>query len=165
MSKKILVAYATRAGSTAEIAQAIGQTLAAQGAAVDILPLSQVTNLPGYDAVVLGSAIRFGQWLPEAVKFIQQNQAVLSQKSVAFFAVHLMNQGDNEASRTARLAYLDPVRKLITPRAEAFFPGVGDMSKVSFIERMIGRMVKSPEGDFRDWPAIRAWAESLQTAL
>lgn len=165
MSKKILVTYATRAGSTAEIAQAIGQTLTGQGASVDVLPLKQVTDLAGYDAVVIGSAIRFGQWLPEASKFVAEHQAVLSQKPTAFFAVHLMNQGDNEASRTARLAYLDPIRKLVSPRAEAFFAGVGDIAKVSFIERMIGRMVKSPEGDFRDWPQIRTWAESLQSVL
>lgn len=165
MSKKILVTYATRAGSTAEVAEAIGKTLSAKGAAVDVLPIKKVTDLTGYQAVVIGSAVRFGQWLPEAVKFVESNNTALSQKSTAFFAVHIMNLGEDETSRKARLAYLDPARKLITPKAEAFFAGSGNPSKLSFLERTIGRMVKSPEGDLRDWKAINAWAESLPTLL
>jgi menaquinone-dependent protoporphyrinogen oxidase len=102
-----------------------------------------------------------GQSLPEAVKFVNQNQNVLSQIPDAFFAVHLMNLGSDEASRKARLAYLDPVRKLITPQKEAFFAGVGDWKKVSFLDGLIGKAVKAPEGDFRDWQAIHAWAQDL----
>ena len=62
-------------------------------------------------------------------------------------------------------AYLDAVHKLLTPRMEAFFPGESDPAKLSFFERTIGRMVKSPEGDLRDWTAIRAWADELRPAL
>jgi menaquinone-dependent protoporphyrinogen oxidase len=164
MSQKILVTYATKAGSTAEVSKKIAQTLSAQGAAVDLMPVQKVTDLQAYSAVVLGSAVRFGQWLPEAVKFVQTNQAALNSKPVAFFAVHLMNRGDDENSRKMRLAYLDAARKLVAPRAEGFFAGVGDLSKVSFLERLIGKAVKSPEGDFRDWPAITAWAEGLTSS-
>ena len=165
MSKKILVTYATRAGSTAEVAEAIGKTLAAKGVTVDVLPIKKVTDLTSYQAVVIGSAVRFGQWLPEAVKFVELNNTVLGQKSTAFFAVHIMNLGEDEASRKARLAYLAPARKLIMPKAEAFFAGSGNPSKLSFLERTIGRMVKSPEGDLRDWKAINAWAEGLPSLL
>jgi menaquinone-dependent protoporphyrinogen oxidase len=114
---------------------------------------------------VLGSAVRVGQWLPEAVKFVEQHRPVLSQHPVALFAVHIMNLEDDDASRKARLAYLDPVRKLITPRAEAFFAGVGDLTKLNFVERMLGKMAKAPEGDFRDPQAIRAWGMSLYDLL
>lgn len=165
MSNKVLVTYATRAGSTAEVAEAIGKTLAARGMAVDVLPIKKVTDLSGYQSVVIGGAVRFGQWLPEAVKFVEQNSDALSKKSTAFFAVHIMNLGEDETSQKARLAYLDPARKLITPKAEAFFAGSGNLSKLSFLERTIGRMVKSPEGDLRDWKVINAWAESLPTVL
>jgi menaquinone-dependent protoporphyrinogen oxidase len=72
-----------------------------------------------------------------------------------------MNMGGDEASRKARLAYLDPVRKLVVPKYEAFFSGVGDMSKVSFLEGLIGKLVKSPAGDFRDWDTIRAWSQTV----
>jgi len=164
MSEKILVAYATRAGSTAEIAETIGQTLALQNGAVDVLPLEKVKSLKGYKAVVLGSAIRIGHWLPEAVRFVEQNRDSLAQMPAAFFAVHLMNLGSDEANRKARLAYLDPVRKLVTPKKEAFFAGVGDYKKVSWLDRLLARAVKAPEGDFRDWTAVRAWAEELRLA-
>ena len=137
MNQKVLIAYATRCGSTFEVAQAIAEELTKRGCAVDVCQASKVTGLEGYTAVVVGSAVRFGSWLPEAVKFVEQNQAALSKLPVSFFAVHLMNMGDDETSRQARLAYLDLVRKQVTPKAEAFFPGVGDQSKVSFLERLV----------------------------
>ncbi len=161
MNQKVLVAYASRSGSTMEVAHTVAQELTNRGYAVDVRMARQVANLDGYTAVVVGSAIRYSQWLPEAVKFVQQNQAALNQMPTAFFAVHLMNMGDDETSRKARQAYLDPVRKLVAPKAEAYFAGVGDLSKVSFLERLIAKAVKSPEGDFRDWSKIRSWAQSI----
>ncbi len=165
MPKKVLVAYATRAGSTAEIARLIGETLAAHGAAVDVLPLKSVTGLADYQAVVIGSAIRFGGWLPEAVKFVEQNREVLGQRPLAIFAAHILNMEGDETSRQNRHLYLEPVRKLVTPRAEALFAGVGDPTKVSFVERQLYKVVKAPQGDFRSWQAIRDWAESLPAIL
>ncbi len=161
MNQKVLVAYASRAGSTMEVAQVVAQELTNRGYAVDVRLAKQVSSLDGYAAVVVGSAVRYGQWLSETVKFVEQNQAALKRMPTAFFAVHLMNMGDDETSRKARLAYLDPVRKLVMPQAEAFFSGVGDSSKVSFFERLIAKAVKSPEGDFRDWPKIRSWAQNI----
>jgi menaquinone-dependent protoporphyrinogen oxidase len=162
MNSKILVTYATRAGSTAEVAAAIGEEIAASDAAVDVKPLKNVTDISAYRAVIIGSCIRYSQWMPEAVKFVEQHQSALNQIPTAFFAMHLMNMGDDEASRKARLSYLDGARKFVKPKAEAFFAGNGDMSRVSFLERMIGKAVKSPEGDLRDWSSIRAWAKDLQ---
>ncbi len=162
MNKKTLVAYVTRGGSTAEIAQAIAKTLTAQGAEVDVLPVNKVTDLKNYQAVVLGSAIRMSRWLPDAVKCVEHNQVQLSQMPTAFFAVHLMNIGGDETSLRSRQAYLDPIRLLINPQKEAFFAGVGDWKKVSFLDGLIGKAVKAPEGDFRDWNAIRSWAEDLR---
>lgn len=165
MNQKILVTYATRAGSTAEVAQKVGQTLAELGEAVDILPIKDVQDVAGYKAVVIGSAIRFGTILPEAVKFLEQNREALNSTPAAFFVVHLMNQGEEETSEKARLAYLDAARNLVTLKSEAYFTGVGDITKVSFLERMISKAVKSPEGDFRNWDEITAWAESLKNSL
>lgn len=161
MNEKVLVAYASKAGSTMEVAQALGEELTKRGYAVDVMPFKQVGDLENYSGFVLGSAIRVGAWLPEAAKFIEQHQAALAQKPVALFAVHLNNLGDDPASREARQAYLAPQRKLITPISEALFAGVGDLSKLSFLERLISKAVKSPEGDFRDWTAIRGWGQSI----
>ena len=165
MTKKILVAYATRAGSTSEIAKVIGETLASHGTAVDVLPIKSVTDLTGYQAVVVGSAVRYSSLLPEAVKFVEQNRAVLAQRPLAIFAAHILNMGSDEASRQNRSVYLDSVRKLVLPRAEACFAGVGDPKKVALFERLLFKAIKPPEGDYRDWPAIRAWAESLENVL
>ena len=162
MNQKVLIAYVSRAGSTQEVAQAVAEELTKRGCAVDVRPAVKVTSIEGYTAVVVGSAVRFGSWLPEAVKFVEQNRAALNNLPTAFFAMHLLNTGDDEASRAARMAYLDPARKLVKPEAEAFFSGVGDLNKVSLFERLIGKMVKSPEGDFRDWSKIRAWAQEIR---
>ncbi len=162
MNGKILVTYASNAGSTAEVAQAIGDTLQKHGGTVDVMPTKYVKSLDGYRAVVVGSAVRMGCWLPEAVKFVEQHRDELSQRPTAFFAVHLMNMGSDETSQKSRLAYLDPVRRLVTPKSEAFFAGVGNWKKVTFFESLLGKAVKAPTGDFRDWTAIRGWAEGLR---
>jgi menaquinone-dependent protoporphyrinogen oxidase len=165
MAKKILVTYATRAGSTAEIAEKIGRVLISRGFTVDVLPVKNAGDLKCYDAVVIGSGIRFGQWMPEAAKFVEQNQSILSLIPTAYFSVHLLNIDEEEASQKARASYLDSVRKIAAPRAEAYFAGVGDMNKISLIERLISRAVKSPVGDLRDWKVIERWAETLPETL
>lgn len=161
MSQTILVAYATRAGSTAEIAAAIGETLAARGYRVDVKAVKDVSTTAGYQAVVLGSAVRMGNWLPEMVKFIQNNQAALKTMPSALFTVHMLNAGDDEASRTARAAYTAPVRALLPDAAETFFSGLMDYSRLSFLDRLIAGIVKSVESDQRDWEKIRGWANTI----
>jgi menaquinone-dependent protoporphyrinogen oxidase len=122
MNRKILVTYATRSGSTAEIAGLIAKTLAAKGEAVDVLPLQSVTDLKPYAAVLLGSAVRFSQWLPEAQQFVEQQAAALKARPLALFTVHGLNLGDDEPSRTQRQAYLAKVRPLVNPQSRSFLP-------------------------------------------
>ncbi len=161
MNNRILVAYATRAGSTAEIAAAIAETLAARGYAVDVKPVKEKPNLAGYTAVVLGSAIRMGNWLPEMVKFIEANQAALAALPTALFTVHMLNTGDDEASRAARAAYLKAIRPLLPDAEEVYFAGKMDFARLSFLDRAIAKMVKAVEADQRDWDAIRRWAGTV----
>ncbi len=161
MTQKILIAYATRAGSTAEIAAVIGQTLAARGYDVEVKPVGQVASLDGYQAVLLGSAIRMGSWLPEMVKFIRANQSALNNLTAALFTVHMLNTGDDEASRAARAAYTTPVRALLPNVPEVFFTGRMDFSRLSILDRFISSMVKAVESDQRDWGKIRAWANTI----
>ncbi len=162
---KILVTYATRAGSTVDVAKTIGETLNATGASVDVRPVKNVTTLQGYDAVVLGSAIRMGHWLPEAVDFVTSNQAQLSQRPTVLFTVHLLNIDDDDKSRAAREAYTAPVRQLVAPRGEVFFAGKMDFSKLSFLDGTIAKMVGGSERDLRNWDAIRGWAQGLPALL
>ncbi len=162
---KILVAYATRAGSTVDVAKTIGETLNASGATVDVRPIKNVTDIQGYDAVLVGSAIRMGKWLPEAVDFVKKNQAQLGRIPTAFFTVHLLNCDDSDKSRAAREAYTAPVRQILTPKAEVFFAGKMDFSKLSFLDRTIAQAVGGTERDLRNWDTIRGWAQGLQTIL
>ncbi len=78
MGSRILVTYAIRKNSTAEVAHCIAETLRAAGQTVDLQTVKAVRDVGRYDAVVLGSAIRFGHWLPEAVNFVSANREALS---------------------------------------------------------------------------------------
>jgi menaquinone-dependent protoporphyrinogen oxidase len=156
-----LVTYATRAGSTMEIARVIGMELENRGFSVDVCPIRQVKSIEGYNHIVIGSAVRMGTTLPEVSDFIIENQNSLEKIPLAFFAVHLQYDGEDEASQKARRAYLDAIRNQIRLQHEAFFTGVYDPTKVSFVDGLIGKMVKTPVGDFRDWPAIKDWGQSI----
>lgn len=162
--RKVLVAYATKCGSTGEVAQAIGATLCANGASVDVRRIEEVTDVTGYDAFVIGSAIRMGNWLPQAKNFVESNVAHLRVAPTAFFTVHMLNTDDSEASKAARAAYVAPVHAILEPQSEAFFAGKLDMSKMSFLDRMISRMMKARDEDRRDWNAIAAWAHQVLPA-
>lgn len=164
MSKKILITYATKAGSTVEIAAVIGEALSKRGFAVDVKPVSENPALDGYQAVLMGSAIRMGSWLPEAVNFVRQNQAALNQLPTSIFTVHMLNYKEDETSRAARQAYTAPVRELLPNAGEVFFRGKLDYKTLSFFDRLIAKAVENPDnppGDFRDWNAIQGWTETL----
>jgi menaquinone-dependent protoporphyrinogen oxidase len=161
MKGKVVVAYATKCGSTGEIAKAIAGELTARGFGVDVKLAENVKDLTGYSAVVLGSAVRFGQWLSPAVDFATRFKEKLGTLPVAIFTAHIMALGGSEEDRAGRQAYIAPVLKEIQPVDTAFFAGCVDPEKLSFVEKTIGRIVGSPEGDKRDWTKIRAWAGEL----
>jgi menaquinone-dependent protoporphyrinogen oxidase len=168
MDKKILITYATKAGSTVEIAAVIGETLSKRGFAVDVKPVSENPALDGYQAALMGSAIRMGSWLPEAVEFVRKNQSVLNQLPTSIFTVHMLNAGDDETSRAARQAYTAPVRELLPSVDEVFFKGRLDYKTLSFLDRLIAKAVETPDnppGDFRDWNQIRDWSQSIFQTL
>jgi len=165
MNKRILITYATRAGSTIEVAAAIGEVLRSRGFEVDIKPVKENPCVESYQAVIMGSAIRMSNWLPEAVEFIKNNRWQLRQIPTAFFTVHMLNRDDSETSRQARQAYTASVRQMLKPVDEVFFEGSMDYSKLKFLDRTIAQAVEkqtnAKEGDFRDWTRIRAWAQIL----
>jgi len=162
VNNRILVTYATCAGSTAEIATAIAETLAARGYSADLKPVNEKPDLTGYAAVVLGSAIRMGRWLPEAVYFVKAHQTTLNAMPVALFTVHMLNTGDDEASRTGRLAYLNDIRPLLPDAGEVYFTGAMNFKRLSFLDRLIAKMVRAIEEDRRDWGAVKQWARTVE---
>ena len=98
MQNLILVTYASRTGSTKEVAGAIGKILAEEDSKVDILPMHQVSGLERYQAVVAGSAIQNRQWLPEAMDFVKNYHSDLSKNQTAIFSLCMtlaMRNGEN----------------------------------------------------------------------
>lgn len=166
MSKRILVTYASRTGSTAGVAELIGKTLAERGVEVDVQRMQDVKDLTLYDAVVAGSAIQAKQWLPEAMTFLRTHRATLAQKPFASFLVCMtlaMKKGDY---RSAVAEWLQPVRALVQPVSEGLFAGALDISKIPSLGtrlqfRISVAMGVWSEGDHRDWNAIRSWANAL----
>jgi menaquinone-dependent protoporphyrinogen oxidase len=170
MTTKILVAYASKAGSTQGVAEAISKTLAAAGAQVDLRQTRTITDLSPYDAVVLGSAVRGGKWLPEAMQFLQTHQAALARKPFAAFMVCItLAMPGNASYREGVANWLAPVRALVRPVSEGLFAGALDYSRLSMGEglrmRALSAAMRTPEGDYRDWDAIQAWATDLAARL
>ena len=162
---KILVTFATRAGSTYEVATRVAEVLRAGGATVEVKPVAAVHEVKDYDAVVVGSAIRMGHWLPEAVGFVKTNREALSRIPTAYFLVSGLLRNDTPETRHQVLAFLDPVRALHEPVSIGLFAGKLDYSTMGGLDRSIAEAVSSAEGDWRNWKAIGEWAHNLQSVL
>ena len=171
MSDRILVTYASRTGSTAGVAEAIGRTLADSGLAVDVRAMKELTDVSPYRAIVAGSAIQAGKWLPEAMHFLQLHQSVLIQKPFAAFLVCMTPGMPNAAQYQGFVAdFLKPVRSMVKPVSEGLFAGTLDISKVpSFTDRLKFRLSVIfrvwSEGDHRDWEDVREWTNSIRPLL
>jgi hypothetical protein len=119
MMEKILVTYASRNGSTIGIAGAIGKTLMERGLLVTVCPMADVDDLRPFDAVVAGSAIREGKWLPEAVQFVEVHCTELAQKPFATFLVCMtMAMKNNPQAREMVSTWMQPIRNLVKPISE-----------------------------------------------
>ncbi len=167
MDKQVLVAYATKYGATAEIAEKIGQVLRQAGLRADVLPADGVSDLSAYKAVVLGSAVYIGQWRKEAVKFLKANEAMLVERSVWLFSSGPTGEGDPvELTQGWQFpGKLQPIADRIGPRDIAVFHGAVDVKRLNFIEKWMLNNVKAPVGDFRDWEAITSWAAAIAADL
>ena len=167
MDKKILVAYATKYGSTAEIAEKIGEVLRQAELPTDVLRVDRVRDLAPYGAVILGSAVYIGNWRKEAVKFLETNEHKLIDRPVWLFSSGPTGEGDpvELLKGWSFPAALQPIIDRIRPRDIAVFHGCVNMDKLNFIEKGMLNNVKSPVGDFRDWNAITTWATSISDAL
>lgn len=163
MPTKILVAYASSSGSTAEVAEAIGGVLRQMDVPVDVCNAAEVTTLQPYSAVVVGSSIRGGRWLPEAIQFIERFKAGLATLPVAYFTTCLTMAKGDEESRRIVLSYLDPVLRLapnVKPVGLGLFAGSLDRQS-----KLAMKSDAFPQGDYRNWDRIRKWAADLSLRL
>ena len=157
---EILCAYASKHGSTREVAEAIGAALRDRGLAVDIGPASAVDDVSGYDAVVLGGALYTGRWHPDARRFLRRHARALADKPLAVFAMGpaTLDEPDVRKSR-AQLDRALALHSELHPFTIAIFGGVVDPATLRF---PFNRM---PATDARDWEAIRSWAEEIAVHL
>ncbi len=193
--KRILVAYATNAGSTAEVAQAVGEALGGKGVRVEVKAIDTVKDPAAYDAVVVGGPMIMG-WHREAQAFLKEHRESLSRVPVACFMVALsllehpaeryagtqiyqdpqLIKAPQHANRltfqerfTSVPGYVRPVLESapgIRPVSIGFFNGALDYSRLNLFQRLFVRLaIGAEEGDFRNWDAVREWAAALSTAL
>lgn len=167
MQSKVLVAYATKYGATAEIAEAIGKALRAEGVAVDILPAEKVRDLSPYGAVVLGSAVYVGKWQKEASGFLESNEQALAQRLTWLFSSGPTGEGDPVALMDGWQfpEDLKPIADRIQPREIVVFHGNIDPDKLNFVFKTIINKIGAPKGDFRDWESIDSWARGIAQVL
>lgn len=172
----VLVAYATRHGATAGIAQHIAATLTDHGLSAEAKPVEEIERLDGYDAVVLGGAAYMYHWLKPAVRFAKKHRAELSSRPVWLFSsgplgTDRVDAEGNDVLEGAKPKEFDELTALLQPRGEQIFFGAYDPEAppLSISERLTRLMPAAreafPVGDFRDWEAIRAWAEQIAADL
>jgi menaquinone-dependent protoporphyrinogen oxidase len=166
MSTSVLVGYATRYGSTQEVAEAVAATLRECGLAVDVQPLRQVRTLAGYSAVVVGAALYMFRWHKDARRFLSRHRQALTERPVAIFALGPVHDPRDEEEWQNSRAQLD--KELanfpwLSPVALEMFGGKYAPEKLRFpISLFAG---SEPASDLRDWTAIRAWASDLAPKL
>lgn len=193
--KKVLVAYASLSGSTVAVAQAVGEELAEQAVQVDVVPLSSVNGLEGYDGVVVGGPMLLG-WHRAALRFLKRHRAALQHIPLAVFATAMSltethaNGGSgvpvfvdeklpkppadparpNFRERYAALPnYLRPIlaaTRTSKPVSIGVFGGRLEYGRLPWWGVLFAMLViQAPAGDRRNWTAIRAWAASLPAAF
>lgn len=165
MSGQVLVAYASRHGATAEVAAEIGRVLAEAGLSVDVRPVAEVEGLAGYQAVVLGAPLYSAEWMPEASAFVRAHARALQAVPTACFVLAIRLRDDREDLRQAVLGAISTERVLLQPRSVGLFAGALHYDRLSPIVRLQAETKGLPEGDFRDWEAIRSWAGELPAVL
>jgi menaquinone-dependent protoporphyrinogen oxidase len=160
---KVLVTAASRHGATQEIAEAIGRTLSDRGVAASVVPISDVTNLDGYDAVVVGSAVYMGQWLESARTFAERYSVPLSSRPTWLFSSGPI--GDPPRPKESEAVDVDEIVSNTQAKEHHLFAGKLDKSKLGFGERAVMLAFRAVEGDYRDWSEIEAWAGSIGEEL
>lgn len=165
MAAHILVAYATRKGSTAEIALAIAKELEKTGAAVTVSDLTTVSSVAAYHAIVIGTPVYTGKISGDVAVFARRHRDDLGRVPVAGFVTGIApvypKTGDASEYTRQLEAALAPAR-LATA---TMFAGKLDAARLSLIERGMTSLLKVPTGDFRNWDAIAAWARELPGKL
>ena len=155
---KILVTAASKHGATAEIAEAIAATIRESGLETIALSPEQVHDVADYDAVVLGSGVYAGRWLEPARNLVVHHFEALASRPLWLFSSGPIGDPLEPTEEPRDGA---EYRRTLGARDHRVFAGKLNRGDLGWVERTITGMLKAPDGDFRDWEAIRAWAAEI----
>jgi menaquinone-dependent protoporphyrinogen oxidase len=170
----VLVAYVTKYGATLGIAERVAERLRVVGLTADVRPAATVHELTGYHAFVIGSAAYMGHWHREAAEFVRNHLAVLTNEPVWLFSsgplgVKATDAQGRDLRVTSEPKEFAEFRASVHPRGERVFFGALDLHKLGFRDGLVAKLPAGkellPEGDFRDWAAIDAWADEIGQEL
>jgi menaquinone-dependent protoporphyrinogen oxidase len=156
------VAVASKHHGTEEIAERIATTLRQQGVSAALTTLEPGAPIEAADAFVVGSAVYAGRWMAEAREFIRTHSAELSAAPVWLFSSGPVGEPPVEADDPHDLPEMTELTKASQNR---MFAGRLDHTKLGVFERAIVGALRAPEGDFRPWPDIEAWATEIAHAV
>ncbi len=159
---KVLVTAATKHGSTAEIATALGTALLGNGLQVDVVAPEAVTSLRPYDAVIVGSGVYAGHWLEPAKAFVERFRDELRTIPVWLFSSGPIGDPALPGGDPADVSSL---AETTNARGHQVFAGRIDPASLGMGEKLILKVMRVPEGDFRPWESIDAWAAKVTTEL
>ena len=160
----VLVTAASRHGATLEIAEHLARSLEQSAAGLRCglvatsIPVERRPDPVRYDAVILASAVYAGRWLEPAAHYAAEHAAALRARPV-----WLLSSGPiGEPPFPPDEPYdVEPLRSLLGARAHRVFAGRLDKHLLGVGERAMVTAMRAPLGDFRDWEALRAWAEEI----
>ncbi|NDJ84247.1 MAG: hypothetical protein GYB66_00030 [Chloroflexi bacterium] len=170
-SPAILVAYGSQFGSTGGVADAIAQALNNNGASVDVRLLENARDVARYNAVVVGAPVHTDAWMPDAVDFVKRQRATLRNIPVVYFltcmTLALSDNDDDIAVIEAVFQKVQDDVDDVRPIERGLFAGALDYSKMSLAMNLAYRFFSEDDssGDFRDFDAIRTWANTLYPRL
>jgi menaquinone-dependent protoporphyrinogen oxidase len=160
---RVLVSAASKYGATAGIAQAIAEVFTERGFSTSVLAPEAVHSIESYDAVVLGSAVYSGHWLDAAKDLVARSGHALATRPVWLFSSGPVGDPSSKLVQKMGEDPLDVAGVLAATKARGhrMFAGKLDRKNLGFAQRAALLAFRGLEGDFRDWPAIRAWAEGI----
>jgi menaquinone-dependent protoporphyrinogen oxidase len=158
---KVLVAYASERGGTAEIAEWIGAGLQRAGVDAEVSPAGGVTALDGFDAVVLGGALYAGRWHREARRFVRHHAGALADRPVWLFSSGPLDHSA-EARELAPVPGVAKFARRVGARGHATFGGRLDPDARGFLT---SRIAQRASGDYRDRDRVRAWTDGIAEDL
>ena len=159
---RILVAVASRHGSTREVGEAIAEVLRSSGFLVDVLDPDDVERLSEYDAVVLGSSIYVGRWAASARALVDRGAGTLAGRPVWLFSSGPVGNPPAPAGDPEEVPAL---MTRLHARGHRTFPGRLDKGGLALAERAVVALVQAEQGDFRAWADVQDWAGSIAAEL